>query len=192
MTPSTNVQFTTLAVLKGKGLTQADKVSQHVKNGAHTGALVAVGVGRKAIVEAMGADGIKRTIAALAGGNIRPAAALIVARHGKALAIMEEDGKAPYSEWLRLGATLRGMAHTTDAGKPTSAGKAMSLWTMLTDGAQALRDEREAQRQADRAKLGTDGPTDDQGAPTDGASDQGQDGAPTSDQGAQEPTAADA
>ena len=136
---STNVTFTALSTITGKGTTMADKVKQHVNNGADIGALVAQGVGRKAIIESIGADGMSKTIHQLAHGNIRPAAALIVAKSGKAVSILEEDGKAPYSEWLRIGATLKGMVQVTKAGKPTMAAKALALHTSLTEQDNILR-----------------------------------------------------
>ncbi len=136
---STNVTFTALATVSGKGTTMANKVKQHVANGADIGALVAQGVGRKAILESIGSEGMAKTVHQLAHGNIRAAAALVVAKSGKAVSIMEVDGKAPYSEWLRIGATLKGMAQETKAGKPTLAAKALSLHASLTEQANIIR-----------------------------------------------------
>jgi hypothetical protein len=136
---STNVTFTALTTVTGKGVTMAQKVQQHVNNGADIGALVAQGVGRKAILESIGSEGMGKTIHQLAHGNIRPAAALVVAKSGKAVSILEENGKAPYSEWLRIGATLQGMTQTTKAGKPTMASKALALHSSLTEQANIIR-----------------------------------------------------
>jgi hypothetical protein len=136
---STNVTFTALSTVSGKGVTMADKVKQHVANGADIGALVAQGVGRKSIIDSIGAEGMGKTIHQLAHGNIRSAAALVVAKSGKAVSILEENGKAPYSEWLRIGATLQGMTQTTKAGKPTLAAKALALHTSLTEQANVIR-----------------------------------------------------
>jgi hypothetical protein len=117
----------------------AEKVKAHVSNGVEVGALLAVGVGRKAIIDAQGADGMAKTIHQLAHGNIRPAAALVVAKSGKAVSIMEIDGKAPYSEWLRIGATLKGMTQETKSGKPTLTAKALALHSSLTEQANIIR-----------------------------------------------------
>ena len=136
---STNVTFTALTTVSGKGVTMADKVKQHVSNGADIGALVAQGVGRKSIIDSIGAEGMGKTIHQLAHGNIRSAAALVVAKSGKAVSILEENGKAPYSEWLRIGATLQGMTQTTKAGKPTMAAKALALHMSLTEQANVIR-----------------------------------------------------
>ena len=136
---STNVTFTALSTVTGKGITLAQKVQQHVNKGAELGALVAQGVGRKSIIDSIGAEGMSKTIHQLAHGNIRPAAALVVAKSGKAVSILEEGGKAPYSEWLRIGATLQGMTQSTKAGKPTAASKALALHSSLTEQANILR-----------------------------------------------------
>jgi hypothetical protein len=138
-TISTNVTFQALTTVTGKGVTMADKVKAHISNGAEIGALLAQGVGRKAIIDAQGADGMAKTVHQLAHGNIRSAAALVVAKSGKAVSIMEIDGKAPYSEWLRIGATLQGMTQSTKAGKPTMAAKALALHTSLTEQAAIIR-----------------------------------------------------
>jgi hypothetical protein len=136
---STNVTFTALSVVTGKGTTMAERVKQHVSNGADIGALVAQGVGRKAIIDSIGAEGMSKTVHQLAHGNIRSAAALVVAKSGKAVSILEENGKAPYSEWLRIGATLQGMTQKTKAGKPTLAAKALALHSSLTEQANIIR-----------------------------------------------------
>jgi hypothetical protein len=136
---STNVTFTALTTVSGKGVTMAQKVQQHVANGADIGALVAQGVGRKSIIDSIGAEGMSKTIHQLAHGNIRSAAALVVAKSGKAVSILEENGKAPYSEWLRIGATLKGMVQETKAGKPTLAAKALALHMSLTEQANVIR-----------------------------------------------------
>ena len=139
---STNVTFTALSTVTGKGVTMADKVKQHVSNGADLGALVAQGVGRKAIIDSIGTEGMAKTIHQLAHGNIRPASALVVAKSGKAVSIMEVDGKAPYNEWLRIGATLKGMVQVTKAGKPTMASKALALHSSLTEQANIIRADK--------------------------------------------------
>ena len=139
MNAVSNVTFTALTTVSGKGVTMADKVKQHISNGADIGALVAQGVGRKSIIDSIGAEGMGKTIHQLAHGNIRSAAALVVANSGKAVSILEENGKAPYSEWLRIGATLQGMTQTTKAGKPTLAAKALALHSSLTEQANILR-----------------------------------------------------
>ena len=139
MNAVSNVTFTALTTVSGKGVTMADKVKQHISNGADIGALVAQGVGRKSIIDSIGAEGMGKTIHQLAHGNIRSAAALVVAKSGKAVSILEENGKAPYSEWLRIGATLQGMTQTTKAGKPTLAAKALALHSSLTEQANILR-----------------------------------------------------
>ena len=136
---STNVTFNALTIVSGKGVTMADKVKAHVSNGADIGALVAQGVGRKAIIDSIGAEGMAKTVHQLAHGNIRSAAALVVAKSGKAVSIMEVDGKAPYSEWLRIGATLQGMTQETKAGKPTMAAKALALHSSLTEQSNVIR-----------------------------------------------------
>jgi len=137
------VSFSSLAVLKGKGVTATEKAEQHVKNGAEMGALLAQSIGRKAIINAISDAGMAKTIHALSVGNIRPAAALVTAKSGKAVSIMEENGKAPYSEWLRMGATLNAAKKHTNAGKPTATYKAYILWCDLTDKAAELRAKRE-------------------------------------------------
>ena len=139
---STNVTFQALSIVSGKGVTMADKVKAHVTNGADIGALVAQGVGRKAIIDSIGAEGMAKTVHELAHGNIRPASALVVAKSGKAVSIMEIDGKAPYSEWLRIRATLQGMTQATKAGKPTLAAKALALHTSLTEQASIIRADK--------------------------------------------------
>ena len=139
---STNVTFTALATVSGKGVTMAQKVKAHISNGADIGALVAQGVGRKVILESIGSEGMAKTVHELAHGNIRPASALVVAKSGKAVSIMEVDGKAPYNEWLRIGATLKGMVQVTKAGKPTMASKALALHSSLTEQANIIRADK--------------------------------------------------
>lgn len=146
--PSPVVAFESFAIAKGKGVTQYEKIDQAVKNGAHMGALLAVGKHRKAIIEAIATNGVEKTVHDLASGNIRPAYAAVVEVSGKAESMLTEDGKAPYSEWLRLGATLRDRAQRTSSGKPTTAAKALELWEDYTQQAAAIRATREAQRKA--------------------------------------------
>ncbi len=152
------VTFAALPVLSGAGVTAAQKVQQHLKNGAATGALIAAGVQRKALLAALTAADVDATVRALAGGNIRPAAALVVAKSGKAVSLLELDGKAPYSEWLRLGAALGQMAQTTKSGAATSAAKALALWQEYHDAAQALRAAREEQKLLEKAGLAETAP----------------------------------
>jgi hypothetical protein len=139
-------EFVAMSVVTGKTVTMADKLQNHIKNGANVGAMLSANIGKKAIIEQLGAEGLHDTIHKLSAGNIRPAVALIVAKSGKAVSIMEVNGKAPYSEFLRLGATLSGMAQYTKSGKPTSAKKALELFNQLNNGAKALRETREAQK----------------------------------------------
>lgn len=136
------VSFAALSIVKGKGVTAAAKIAAHVSNGADMAALVGAGVNKAAIVKAIGTDGLDKTAHALSVGNIRPAAALVVAKTGAAVSLMEVNGKAPYSEWLRMGATLKGMAQATKSGKPTAAAKGLALWQSLTDAAAAKREAR--------------------------------------------------
>lgn len=136
------VSFAALSIVKGKGVTATAKVAAHLKNGADAGALIHAGVNKAHLVAAIAADGFDKTAHALSVGNIRPAAALVVAKTGAAVSLMEVNGKAPYSEWLRMGATLKGMAQSTKAGKPTAAAKGLALWQSLTDAAAAKREDR--------------------------------------------------
>lgn len=147
------VTFAALSVLSGKGVTAAQKAEQHVKNGASVGALIAAGVQRKALIAAVTAADVDATVRALAGGNIRPAAALVVAKSGKAVSLMEVNGKAPYSEWLRLGAALGQMTQTTKSGAATAPAKALALWQEYHDKAQAIRNAREEQKLLEKAGL---------------------------------------
>lgn len=147
------VTFTALTLVSGKGVTAAQKAQQHVTNGANVGALIGAGVQRKALIGALVDQGMRDTAHALSVGNIRPAAALVTGKAGKAVSIMEINGKAPYSEWQRMGAALRQMVQTTNAGKPTAANKALVLFNQLTDMATAMRAEREAARTADKQAI---------------------------------------
>jgi hypothetical protein len=151
-------EFVAMSVVTGKTVTMADKVQNHIKNGANVGAMLSANIGKKAIIEQISNEGLNDTIHKLSAGNIRPAVALIVAKSGKAVSIMEIDGKAPYAEWLRLGATLSGMTMYTKAGKPTNAKKALDLFNQLNDGAKALRDSR-----AQLAAINKQHPADNQG-----------------------------
>lgn len=142
------VTFEAYTLATGKGVTVADKIAQHIRNGADTGALIAAKVNRTAIIGAIAADGMAKTAHALASGNIRPAVALIIAKAGKGDSVLTEDGKAPYSEWVRLGAVLRQRAQATTAGKPTAAARAVALHDQLTQAAADIRAARMAQQQA--------------------------------------------
>jgi hypothetical protein len=142
-TASTEMGFVALAVLKGKGTTTLQKANSHIGNGAHIGALVAQGIARKAIVDDMASAGMALTIHALSVGNIRPAMALVIARWGKAYSMLTEGGKAPYSEWRRLGAILAQEPRYTKAGKLTPAGKAHVLFRELSAASAAVREGRE-------------------------------------------------
>ena len=142
------VTFEALPVLSGKGVTALQKVEQHQKNGADVRALMAAGISKSAIVKAQAIAGFRDTAHALSAGNIRPAYAVVVAKLGKAQNLLTEDGKAPYSEWLRLGAVIRGMAQQTTAGKPTTAAKALALWEEYQSAAAELRAARTTQREA--------------------------------------------
>jgi hypothetical protein len=133
------ISFQALSLLKGKGVTALEKADRHLANGAHIGALIANGVTRKALIDSLSEQGMRDTAHKLSTGNIRPAAALVAAKSGKAVTLMEVNGKAPYSEWLRMGAVLAAMPQSTNAGKPTAASKALALHTQLTEAATALR-----------------------------------------------------
>jgi hypothetical protein len=142
------VSFLALTTIKGKGVTSAQKVQAHINNGAHIGALIGAGIGRKASIDEIVNDGMQKTAHALSAGNIRPAAALVVAKSGQSVSLMEVDGKAPYSEWLRMGATLKACAQTTKSGKPTPAAKALALHVQLSEMAATIRANREANQKA--------------------------------------------
>jgi hypothetical protein len=144
--PAEVTEFVALSTVTGKSVTVAQKVENHIKNGANVGALLSAGIGKKVIIEQLAREGLADTVHKLSAGNIRPACALIVAKSGKSVSIMEIDGKAPYSEFLRLGATLAGMAQTTSKGKLTPAGKALELFNQLSEGAKAIREYREAKK----------------------------------------------
>ena len=147
-TQSGVVTFEAIAIVSGKGTTALQKVEQHKKNGADIRALMAAGINKSAIVKAQALAGFRDTAHALSAGNIRPAYAVVVAKLGKAQNLLTEDGKAPYSEWLRLGAVIRGMAQQTSAGKPTTAAKALALWEEYHNAAAEMRAARAAQREA--------------------------------------------
>lgn len=147
-TQSGVVTFEALAIVSGKGTTALQKVEQHRKNGADLAALIHAGINKNAIVKAQAAAGFRDTAHALSAGNIRPAYAVVVAKLGKAQNLLTEDGKAPYSEWLRLGAVIRGMAQQTSAGKPTTAARALDLWEEYHSAAAEMRATRAAQRDA--------------------------------------------
>ena len=138
------IAFETFAVAKGKGITATDRLNQALKNGAEVGALLANGRHKKAVIAAIAAQGTEKTIHDLASGNIRPAYAAVVDIAGKAESMLTEGGKAPYSEWLRLGATLKGRKQITASGKPTAASKALALWERYTAEAAAIRAARVA------------------------------------------------
>ena len=143
------ISFDSLPVIAGKGSTIEQKVQQHLKNGANVGALMAINVGKKALIADISSEGMADTVHKLASGDIRPAVALITAKGGQALSIMSVDGKAPYSEWLRIGATLRGMPQASKTGKLTSAAKALALFNQLSEGAKVVREIREQQKALD-------------------------------------------
>lgn len=140
---STEVGFVALAIRKGKGVTAIQKAENHLNNGAFKGALMAQSIGRKAIVDDMATEGMMLTVHALSVGNIRPAMALIIAKWGKPYSMLTESGKAPYSEWLRLGATLGTEKRTNAAGKLTPAGKSYDLFQHLSAQSASLRESRE-------------------------------------------------
>lgn len=138
------IAFETFAVAKGKGVTAADRMTQALKNGAEVGALLANGRHKKAVIAAIAAQGTEKTIHDLASGKIRAAYAAVVDIAGKSESMLTEGGKAPYSEWLRLGATLKGREQTTASGKPAAAAKALALWERYTAEASAIRATRTA------------------------------------------------
>ena len=146
------VTFTGLVRVTGKHVTAAQKLAGAVNNGVEVGALVAAGKHRKAVIDHLAQQGRAATVHALSVGNIRPVCALLVEISGKAVSLMEIDGKAPYSEFLRMGATLSALPQVNKAGKPTPAAKALALFTEYRDLATEMRAQRESRR-ADRAAL---------------------------------------
>jgi len=143
------VTFTGLVRVTGKGVTASHKLTGAIKNGAEVGALVAAGKHRKAVIDHLALQGRADTAHALSVGNIRPVCALLVEVSGKAVSLMEIDGKAPYSEFLRMGASLAAMPQVNKAGKPTPAAKALDLYCEY----KALSDEMRAGREARRAEI---------------------------------------
>jgi hypothetical protein len=143
------VTFTGLVRVTGKNVTASHKLTGAIKNGADVGALVAAGKHRKAVIDRLAMQGRADTAHALSVGNIRPVCALLVEVSGKAVSLMEIDGKAPYSEFLRMGASLAALPQTNKAGKPTAAAKALDLYCEY----KALSDEMRAGREERRASI---------------------------------------
>jgi hypothetical protein len=135
------VTFNAYTVAKGKS---PAKLAHAIAQGADAGALLAIGKHRKAIITTLAHAGEEATITALSHGNIRPACAALTDLSGKAVTLMEIDGKAPYSEFLRMGAALAQFPQLTKTGKPTSAAKALAKFTEWRDAASAIRAERMA------------------------------------------------
>ena len=140
------VTFTGLVRVTGKGVTAGQRLTGAVKNGADVGALIDAGKYRKAAINALALEGFNRTAHALSVGNIRPVCALLVEVSGKAVSFMEIDGKAPYSEFLRMGASLAALPQVSKTGKPTAASKALTLYTEYKKCADTFRAQREALR----------------------------------------------
>jgi hypothetical protein len=143
--------FSAIALVKGKGVTASHKFSNALANGADVGALAHVGKHRKEILARMGHDGFGRVAHALSVGNIRPACAVLAEVSGNAVSLMEVDGRAPYSEFLRLGATLAALPAVGKTGKPTAAAKAHAIWAQYRDVAKTLRDARDARESTKKA-----------------------------------------
>jgi len=135
------VTFNALTRVTGKA---PAKVAHAIAQGADAGTLLAIGKHRRAIIGSIALAGEQATIRELSHGNIRPACAALVELSGKAVTLMEIDGKAPYSEFLRMGAALAQFQQLTKAGKPTSAARALAKFTQWRDQASALRAERMA------------------------------------------------
>lgn len=100
-------------------------------------------IARLAVHAQVKEDGLNKTIHQLSAGNIRPAATLIRDMSGGEVTITEVDGKAPYAEWVRLGATLQGLAQEDLGSRSSRAAQALIWWNILDAGSQALRTERE-------------------------------------------------
>jgi hypothetical protein len=137
------VTFNAYTVAKGKS---PAKLSHALAQGADAGTMLAIGKHRKAIIDTLAQSGEQATITALSHGNIRPACAALTDLSGKAVTLMEIDGKAPYSEFLRMGAALAQFPQLTKTGKPTSAAKALAKFTEWRDAASAMRAERMAEK----------------------------------------------
>jgi hypothetical protein len=136
---TTEVSFVALSRVSGKSVTALEKLKAHSDNGASVGALIGANICRKAAIDQLASAGMAHTARELAGGNIRPAAALVAAKSGRAVTLMELNGKAPYSEWLRMGAQLRSLPQEGKTGKPTTAAKALQLWEQLQESASIIR-----------------------------------------------------
>jgi len=140
------VTFNAYTVAKGKS---PEKLAHAIAQGADAGTMLAIGKHRKAIIDTLAQSGEQATITALSHGNIRPACAALTDLSGKAVTLMEIDGKAPYSEFLRMGAALAQFPQLTKTGKPTSAAKALAKFTEWRDAASAMRAERMAGKAID-------------------------------------------
>jgi len=139
--PKEIVTFNAYTVAKGKS---PAKLAHALAQGADAGTMLAIGKHRKAIIDTLAQSGEQATITALSHGNIRPACAALTDLSGKAVTLMEIDGKAPYSEFLRMGAALAQFPQLTKTGKPTSAAKALAKFNEWRDAASAMRAERMA------------------------------------------------
>jgi hypothetical protein len=135
------VTFNAYTTVKGSSI---DKFNHALDQGANLGTLLAIGKHRKSVLAATAYAGEQATITALSHGNIRPACAALTDLSGKAVTLMEIDGKAPYSEFLRMGAALAQFPQMTKTGKPTSAAKALAKFNEWRDSASAMRAERMA------------------------------------------------
>lgn len=135
------VTFQAYTTVKGKSI---DKFNHALDQGANLGTLLAIGKHRKSVIAITAYAGEQRTITALSHGNIRPACAAITDLSGKAVTLMEIDGKAPYSEFLRMGAALAMFPQLTKTGKPTNAAKALAKFNEWRDASSAMRAERMA------------------------------------------------
>lgn len=132
---------TTLAVMKGKGVTAAKRVQLALQNESYIGVLLHEGIARKAIIEKISEADIAKCQQAVIGGQYARPMATLVAMAEKAFTYTRTNGDVPRSDWMRQGEELKAM--TSARGK-----KAYATWSRLQAESDRVFLERKAARLA--------------------------------------------
>jgi len=138
---STEVTFTTVAMIRGKGVTAADKVRHAIKNQVYTGVMMSENVNKKAIIDIIAEADVARMTTDVVNAKYARPIATIATVADRATDYMTEAGAIPRTEWLRFGEQLKNLE--------TKRGiKARALWVRVQDAADKVFLERKAARLA--------------------------------------------
>ena len=140
------IEFQSLAIVTGKGVTAIDRIRAREAIGLPVAVQASLNIDRKQSLEALRGDALYSAARALAGGHAGKACTIVGLAGKSKECLMLVNKEVPFTEFLRLVATLEAKPQTTAKGHPTPASKALALASIIRRVSDGIRQARDAER----------------------------------------------